>query len=180
MSIILAQNDRGTMSDASGAEALPVIDVGAERKERPGADGAPQDRATDIRAIMPPSASKTLKTDTPLMQTPISVQVVTRQTMDDQQAISVKDAIVGNVSGVTLLPNFVDVYKVRGFANARNIYKNGLLEYRMRNLDTTNLQSIDVLKGPAAMLFGAWSPAASSISSSNGHWRRPIIPFSSK
>jgi iron complex outermembrane recepter protein len=158
VSIILAQNDRGTMSDASGAEALPVIDVGAERKERPGADGAPRtlgDRHTGYNA---PSASQTLKTDTPLLKTPISVQVVTRQMLDDQQAISVKDAIVGNISGVTLLPNFVEQYKVRGFANAANSYKNGLLEYRMRSLDTTNLQSIDVLKGPAAMLYGRVEP----------------------
>ena len=39
-----------------------------------------------------------------------------------------------------------------------NVYKNGLMEYRLRNLDTTNLQSIEVLKGPAAMLFGRGEP----------------------
>jgi iron complex outermembrane receptor protein len=92
------------------------------------------------------------------MKTPMSVQVVTRQTMDDQQAISLRDAVVGNVSGVTLGPSYFDVLKVRGFDSFGNVYKNGLQEYRFRYLDTTNLQSIDVLKGPAAMLFGRMEP----------------------
>ncbi|WP_428989428.1 TonB-dependent siderophore receptor [Methylocapsa aurea] len=161
VSIILAQNDRGVMNDASGAEALPAIDVGAERKERPGARGAggaplgPGDRYTGYKAE---SASSAMKMDLPLLKTPVAVQVVTRQTMDDQQAISVADALVTNVSGVQITPNFYESYKVRGFSNLASTYKNGLIEYRMRNLDTANLQSIEVLKGPAAILYGRVEP----------------------
>lgn len=159
VSILLAQNDRGAMNDAaSGATALPTIDVGAEMKQRPDAHAGPQgpgDRHTGYRPAA--SAPMTLKTDTPLMQTPISVQSVTRQTMDDKQAITIRDALVSNVSGVTLTPNFFDnVVNVRGFA--ATTYRNGLMEQRYRHLDTTNLQSIDVLKGPAAMLFGRMEP----------------------
>ncbi|WP_245291651.1 TonB-dependent receptor [Methylosinus sp. R-45379] len=157
VSIILAQNDRGTATDASSAAALPPIDVGAEAKERTrGAPQGPGDRFTGYRPS--PTAATTLKTDTPIMQTPISVQVVTRQTMDDQQAISMRDAIVSNVSGVTLSPNFFDILKIRGFSSFGSTFKNGLQDYRARNYDTTNLQSIDVLKGPAAMLFGRMEP----------------------
>jgi iron complex outermembrane receptor protein len=160
VSILLAQNDTGARNDESGAaEQLPPIDVGAAaERARAGRGGAPQgpgDRHTGYNAV---SAPTTLKTDTPLLKTPISVQVVTRQTMDDQQAISVKDAILTNVSGVTLTPNFFDVFKVRGFGTFGSIYKNGLQEYRYRYLDTTNLQSVEVLKGPAAMLFGRMEP----------------------
>ncbi|WP_161914531.1 TonB-dependent receptor [Methylosinus sp. C49] len=159
--IILAENDRGTMNDASGAESLPPIDVGAERKERPrgapapGAASGPGDRYTGYKAE---NASSAMKMDTPLLKTPVSVQVVTRQLMDDQQAISVKDAIVTNVSGVQTTPNFVEAYKIRGFQNVGNFYKNGLMEYRMRYLDTANIQSIEVLKGPAAILYGRVEP----------------------
>jgi iron complex outermembrane receptor protein len=97
--------------------------------------------------------------DTPLLKTPIAVEVVTRQTMDDQQAISVGDALLSNVSGVTSGISGFELFKVRGFYNTvGNIYKNGLMEYRQRNYDTTNLQSIEVLKGPAAMLFGRGEP----------------------
>jgi len=158
VSILLAQNDTGMRNDA-GAQALPPIDVGAEdrraRTEQGGARRGPGDRFTGYRPAS--SAPTTLKTDTPLMQTPISVQSVMRQTMDDKQAITIRDALISNVSGVTLVPNFFDnVVNVRGFA--ATTYRNGLMEQRYRHLDTANLQSIDVLKGPAAMLFGRMEP----------------------
>ncbi|HEY8064438.1 MAG TPA: TonB-dependent receptor [Methylosinus sp.] len=162
VSIVLAQNDNGTQSDASGATPLPAIDIGAQTNGR--RDGArrraapgPGDRYTGYNAS---SAPATLKTDTPLLKTPIAIEVVTRQTMDDQQAISVNDALLANVSGVTLSGNGgFETFKVRGFFNTvGNVYKNGLMEYRLRALDTANLQSIEVLKGPAAMLFGRGEP----------------------
>ena len=107
MSILLAQNDADVRNDAAGAEALPPIDVGADAGarrasgHRGGAPQGPGDRHTGYTAE---SAPTTLKTDTPLLKTPISVQVVTRQTMDDQQAITVSDALLTNVSGVTPIP----------------------------------------------------------------------------
>ncbi|WP_024882005.1 TonB-dependent receptor [Methylosinus sp. LW3] len=161
VSIVLAQNDTETRNDASGATPLPAIDIGAEEGRpratgRPGLGQGPGDRRTGYRAE---SAPTTLKFDAPLMKTPISVGVVTRQAMDDQQAISVGDALFTNVSGVTPSTAQLDVFKVRGFFNVLgNMYKNGLMEYRVRNLDTTNLQSIEVLKGPAAMEFGRGEP----------------------
>jgi iron complex outermembrane receptor protein len=160
--IVLAQAT-GTRTDASegGATPLPAIDIGAEGDRprgtgRPGVGQGPGDRRTGYRAD---SAPTTLKMDAPLMKTPISVGVVTRQAMDDQQAISVGDALFTNVSGVTPSTAQLDVFKVRGFFNVLgNMYKNGLMEYRVRNLDTSNLQSIEVLKGPAAMEFGRGEP----------------------
>ncbi|WP_255608815.1 TonB-dependent receptor [Methylosinus sp. Sm6] len=159
--IVLAQaGDTRNDASAGGATPLPPIDIGHEQKENHGrgAGGSPQgpgDRYTGYKAD---SASSAMKMDTPLLKTPVAIQVVTRQTMDDQQAISVGDAIVVNVSGVQMTPNFYEAYKVRGFTNYASSYKNGLVEYRMRNLDTTNLQSIEVLKGPAAILYGRVEP----------------------
>lgn len=155
--ITLAQADNGVRSDASGATPLPAIDVGADETRAPanGGEKGPGDRFTGYRAD---SAATTLKTDVSLMKTPVSIQVVPRQTMDDQQAISVKDVLLTNVSGVTPQVNFFDVLKIRGFNTFGSTYKNGLQEYRYRYLDTTNLQSVEVLKGPAAMLFGRMEP----------------------
>ncbi|WP_400770375.1 TonB-dependent siderophore receptor [Methylosinus sporium] len=162
VSIVLAQNDAATQNDASGAAALPPIDIGAQTGRKDGAPSGgraapgPGDRYTGYNAA---SAPATLKTDTPLLKTPIAIEVVTRQTMDDQQAISVGDALLSNVSGVTPVANAFDLFKIRGFYNPLgNGYKNGLMEYHLRNLDTTNLQSVEVLKGPAAMLFGRGEP----------------------
>ncbi|MCX7068014.1 MAG: TonB-dependent receptor [Methylococcales bacterium] len=99
------------------------------------------------------------KTDTPLMETPMSVQVVPRAVMDDQKVTRISDALE-NVSGVRsqqtlgMGNNFI----VRGFANL-NVYRNGLKsndDFPVE-LDTANLQSIEVLKGPA-QLYGRTEP----------------------
>lgn len=179
--IILAQSS-SAMNDASphGAHPLPPIDVAARRVQpqlgparpaqaaargnAPASNSLQQgmaqgfgDRKTGYAPAV--TAPTTTKTDTPLLQTPISVETVTRQTMDDQQAISLGDALIGNVSGVTPNVGAFALFKVRGFVNTvGNSYKNGLMEYRLRDVDTANLQSIEVLKGPAAMLFGRGEP----------------------
>jgi iron complex outermembrane receptor protein len=58
------------------------------------------------------------KTDTPLLQTPAAVQIVSRELMDDQQVLRVADA-VKNVSGVYVAQgpdgNTMDSFVVRGF-----------------------------------------------------------------
>lgn len=168
VSIILAQADNGTMSDASapGAEPLPQIDIGSASPQPPGsgsgsgsgqgsADGknALGGRLTGYNAV---NATSAMKMDTPIMQTPVAVQVVTRQTMDDQQAISVIDAITTNASSVQPYPSYSEEYKVRGFTSW--VYRDGLQQWGRINLDTSNVQSIEVLKGPAAILYGRLEP----------------------
>lgn len=60
---------------------------------------------------------------------------------------------------LTSTANVLEVFKIRGFSNpVGNIFKNGLMEYRIRTLDTTNLQTVEVLKGPASLLFGRGEP----------------------
>lgn len=161
VAIVLAQNNSATASDASGATPLPTIDIGPEgggASAGRGTGGQAQgygDRKTGYTAV---SAPATLKTDAPLMQTPFSVGVVTRQTMDDQQAINVGEAVLSNVSGLTPVPTQLETLKIRGFLAQNSVYKNGLQEYQLRNFSTANLQSVEVLKGPAAMLFGRSEP----------------------
>lgn len=111
-----------------------------------------------------PSANTATKTDTPIMETPVSVQVVPRRVIDDQGTPRVKDALE-NVSGVRPQPslgtggNFI----IRGFPNGNRIYRNGLGLINGfggidNELDTANVESIEVLKGPAAVLFGRIEP----------------------
>ena len=101
------------------------------------------------------------KTDTPIFDTPVSVQVVPRSVMDDQKTTRIKDALE-NVSGVRTQPTlgYGNGFIIRGFRNNR-VYRNGLLANAdgfPTEFDAGNLQSIDVLKGPAAVLFGRIEP----------------------
>ena len=110
------------------------------------------------------SASTATKTDTPIMETPFSVQIVPKQVLQDQQAIRLKDALK-NVSGV--MPGGEqgrsDEFIIRGFRN-NTIYRNGVLSpmltQRIGNnrRETANLESVEVLKGPGSILYGRAEP----------------------
>jgi iron complex outermembrane recepter protein len=110
------------------------------------------------------NASTATKTDTPIMETPYSVAVVSQQVLKDQQVIRVEDAIK-NVAGV--LPGFTngglsDTFQMRGFQNT-NLYRDGFLLPSALGGGTTkrqtaNLERIEVLKGPGSILFGRNEP----------------------
>jgi iron complex outermembrane receptor protein len=105
-------------------------------------------------------AASGTKTDTPLMETPVSIQVVSRAVMDDQKATTIKD-VLENVSGVRAQPSLggTSGYLIRGFRTG-NIYRNGLLTTpgsSLGDFDLANLESIEVVKGPA-QLYGRTEP----------------------
>lgn len=105
------------------------------------------------------NSSTATKTDTPIMDTPTSLQIVPRAVMDDQKVTRITDALE-NVSGVRAQPSlgFGNMFIIRGFHND-NIYRNGLRANNIfpQEYDTANLQSIEVLKGPAH-LYGRTEP----------------------
>ena len=76
-----------------------------------------------------PDASTGTKTDTPIMDTPLNVQVITQQVLRDQQVITLDQALQ-NVSGVSVSKGAIsngnpfDAIVLRGFP-ATNIYRNG-------------------------------------------------------
>jgi iron complex outermembrane recepter protein len=148
-----------------GATVLPTVDVEANKEgEAPGSSqgGAGLGgRFTGYTVDLSAPAVST-KDNIPIIQEPANIQVVPREVMDDQQDISVQDAIQ-NVSSV--LPpsttpdsnNFYDGFNIRGIDNV-NIFRNDLRVWEITGLETANLQSIEVLKGPAAFLFGRLEP----------------------
>lgn len=108
--------------------------------------------------VAPPVAAA-VKTNIPLMETPMSVQTVTREVMDDQQVVSIKDALV-NISGVMQNEyEYYDFVQIRGFDNgyAAN-YHNGLQLQAITGLETALYEKIEVVKGPVSMLYGRVHP----------------------
>ena len=96
------------------------------------------------------------KTDTPLQDVPQSVQVVTRQVLDAQGDITVTDA-TRNVSGVVGIQSDRDInnaqFLVRGFP--ADTYLDGVRQYEpYPTLDSlVNIERVEVLKGPSAVLY---------------------------
>lgn len=108
-------------------------------------------------------AMSATKTDTPLQETPVSVQVVPRQVIDDQKTSRLAE-VLENVSGVRTNQTIGtgNQFIIRGFNTVGSLYRNGLLAMSPfgfpAEVDTANIESIEVLKGPAAVLYGRIQP----------------------
>ncbi len=95
----------------------------------------------------------------PLKDLPQSVQIVNRQTLDQQQVYRVDEALK-NVAGVNLSSSYGS-FNFRGFrTNGTDFLTNGMKgsvypEGVMAGL--TNVERIDVLRGPTAILYGEGS-----------------------
>ncbi|MDZ4315338.1 MAG: TonB-dependent receptor [Azonexus sp.] len=114
--------------------------------------------ADDITPYVVKTSSAGTKTDTPIHETPVSIQVVPREVMDDQQVINVKEA-TKNISSV--LPStyqFYEAYTIRGFDTGTDVYRNGLRQPSFSDQQTANVEQVEVLKGPAAILYGRIQP----------------------
>ncbi|MEX2616045.1 MAG: TonB-dependent receptor [Alphaproteobacteria bacterium] len=106
------------------------------------------------------SASAT-KTDTPISETPVSVQVIPRDLIEDQGAQNLKD-VYENVSGVYQAGNTLNAQTevlpiIRGFESPL-LYRNGMRSSLAGAVDLSNVERVEVLKGPASILYGALDP----------------------
>lgn len=137
-------------------ETLPKVTVEAD-SENPYDDPAwtTDPRNTDYNR---PNATTATKTDTPLMQTPLSVKVVPQQVLKDQQVITVDQAL-RNVSGVVSGAGGTGTFFIRGFGNS-NIYRDGFLNLSQwaHTEDLENIERVEVLKGPGSILYGRTEP----------------------
>jgi len=107
----------------------------------------------------PSNASTATRTDMPIRDIPQSIQVIPRQVLEDQQVIRVTDAI-RNVSGVVEGDTFggtVDNFNIRGFDFTAN-FRDGLRDTGDNLRELANIEQIEILKGPASVLYGNAEP----------------------
>lgn len=108
-----------------------------------------------------PNATTATRTDTPLRDIPQSIQVVPRQVLEDRQVIRASDAL-RNVSGVqrgntTGNADASEIFNIRGFQQFGGNLRDGVRDGQGIT-ETANLERIEVLKGPASILYGNLDP----------------------
>jgi iron complex outermembrane recepter protein len=121
---------------------------------------ATQITVTGLRPVADSAAGT--KTDTPLIDIPQSISVISAAQIDAQGAQTLGEAL-RYASGVNAeqyggLDQRIDYYMIRGFANSMP-YTDGLNTNSRYTLlapkvDPYGLQQIEVLRGPASVLYG--------------------------
>lgn len=105
-----------------------------------------------------PQDSAIAKTPAPLRDLPQSVAVVGAEVLRDQRALSVQDALK-NVAGVGFSSGDGqrDQVTIRGFSAIADQYVDGFRDDGLYYRDLSNVERIEVVKGPAAVLYGRGS-----------------------
>ncbi|MBO0321845.1 TonB-dependent receptor [Muricauda sp. CAU 1633] len=106
-----------------------------------------------------PSTSLRLKTK--LVELPQNVQVISSELLQDQQATSIMDGVIRNVSGVTMLEHWGHFARInmRGFRLPA--FRNGVNvqdSWGPLSEDMNTVERIEFVKGPAGFMMSAGEP----------------------
>jgi catecholate siderophore receptor len=162
---------------SSETTTLPTVQVQRAKQKRPAQ--RKQVRTTPASAPAPQPTPTVASTETSptgtnyqagtpgvgrltssLVNTPQSVNVVTRQVITEQNSPSVRDAL-RNVAGITFRAgeggNQGDTPYIRGFQSNNDIFRDGIRDPGWYTRDTFAIDAVEVYKGPASILFGRGS-----------------------
>ncbi|MEM7062495.1 MAG: TonB-dependent receptor [Cyanobacteria bacterium P01_B01_bin.77] len=165
----------------TGSDAPPTVDisVNAAGLTLSGMPGNPSVQAPDDGALrivvtgeqdeedyFVPDASTATRTDTPLRDIPNSIQVIPRQVIEDQQATSLPE-VLENAAGVTFVGNNSGrslQFGIRGLSGALILQDGFILpgtigaNVAQAGQEVANLERVEVLRGPASVLYGQAEP----------------------
>ncbi|MDF5706215.1 MAG: TonB-dependent siderophore receptor [Nostoc sp. S4] len=109
----------------------------------------------------PSRTSVGTRTDTPLRDIPQTIQIIPQQVIKDRNVTRLRD-VLNNVSGVALNSGDyggegfgVGDYSIRGFSAQNTL--NGFTGIASSG-DFSNVEQVEVVRGPASVLFGAGEP----------------------
>lgn len=120
-----------------------------------------QQSEAETQSYQPTTSVTGTRTESNLLNVPQAVSVVPRQVLRDQAARNIDEALY-NVSGITqtnTLGGTQDAVMKRGFGDNRDgsILRDGVRSALARNFTPTT-ERVEVLKGPASMLYGMGEP----------------------
>jgi len=108
-----------------------------------------------------PETSVGTRTETPIRDIPQSIQVIPRQVLEDAQVVRLNE-FTDFVSGVQPSTGYGGLSSnavfIRGFQQGTSL-RNGFRDFGFQSpRDVANIEQVEVLKGPASVLYGAFEP----------------------
>jgi iron complex outermembrane receptor protein len=116
-------------------------------------------KSTTESGYMASSATGATRTGTPLFDTPQTINVITKDLYNDLQAFETQDAI-RYLTNIQPRVNTQSAWRIRGFFVAQN-FKNGFVTDTSSRGDSANIEQIEVIKGPSAVVLGQVDPGGS-------------------
>ncbi|MDQ0251885.1 iron complex outermembrane receptor protein [Sphingomonas kyeonggiensis] len=154
---------RGFLMHSALVPALALLPAPAHAEDGPEDDKA-QDSTILVTGLREKQTGSGTKTDTPLMETPQTITVIDNDELVRRNALSINQAL-GYVAGVAAnqrggMVTRYDQLILRGFAPG--VYLDGMRllagPYSTPQIDFNRIDHIDVVKGPASVLYGNSTP----------------------
>lgn len=88
-----------------------------------------------------------------LMEVPASLSIINRQQIDDLNAVQVSEVLKFGTAGVTQNQTINDDVNIRGFRTSQSL-RNGVTKTSFKRNPMFDVERVEVIKGPGAMLLG--------------------------
>ncbi|MGX2039628.1 TonB-dependent receptor [Methylocaldum sp. MU1018] len=140
---------------ACACDAAVAADEGVVTLDQVKVIGEAADSGGDTRGYVAKRTSTATKTDTPLIDVPQSITVITQDLIKDQSMKSIADS-VRYVPGVGMSQGEGNRDQVifRGNNSTGDMYVDGIRDDVQYYRDLYNVDRVEVVKGPNAMIFG--------------------------
>jgi catecholate siderophore receptor len=135
----------------------------------------------DQRSRFTPTNLGLYRLPEPVRLIPQSITVVPQELMQEQAVTSFRDAL-RNVTGISLAAGEGggaqgDNLTLRGFSARNDYFLDGIRDQGSYTRDVFNIESIEVLKGPSAVLFGRGSTGGAINQTSKTPDLNPSTPL---
>jgi catecholate siderophore receptor len=139
-----------------GLLAIPAVQ--AETKEALAIPATSVTSAYEQQSYKATESRSALKIDAPLRDIPQTVNVVPESVIKDKGAQALED-VLKNVPGVGLSngDGQRDQVTIRGFSAIGDMFIDGMRDDALYFRDLSNIERVEVIKGPAAVLYGRGS-----------------------
>lgn len=147
----------GTSLLALGAAVAPL----AAHAQAAGDSGEVKEVSVKASRINPYKADESAsnKITQPLVDTPKTIQVIKKEVLREQGAVSLVDAL-RNTPGITMQlgengnTSAGDTFQMRGFSTQTSTFVDGIRDLGAVTRDVFNLEQVEVVKGPAGSDIG--------------------------